>query len=553
MMNRPLRLGRRLVAVLASAVLLALTAAVGPAQAQAYLPIDGSGSTWSANAINQWTADVKSFAMPVNYSSVGSSRGRADFANKLTHFGVSEIPYQGTDNGAPDNAHGRPFAYMPIVAGGTSFMYHLTINNQLVRNLRLSGPTITRIFTGKITNWSDDAITADNNGRKLPAKKIIPIIRSDGSGTSAQFTRWMAKQHGDIWCPFANCQQQEGMTSYYPQFPGSVAKSSSTEMATYISAQYGEGAIGYVEYSYARAQNYPVAKVLNRGGFYTEPTDYNVAVALTKAQINTSNPNDPSTYLTQVLDGVYNNDDRRTYPLSSYSYMIVPTSVDGKLDTNGGRTLGAFSYYFLCQGQQKAGPLGYSPLPLNLVQAAYQQVHKIPGAEQKSLDAMGCNNPTFDPNNPGSNRLAATAPMPQPCDQAGQGPCGGGGGAAGGGGPGGAAGGAGGGGAGGGGAGAGAGGGGAGGPGGDGAATNPSGAPQVDPVTGELIGAGNGGGNSGSGSTGVATELAASRSNSTAMGVLAAVELVLVLVVPALVARTVSNRRARRAEQEGTS
>ncbi|TCO58437.1 substrate-binding domain-containing protein [Actinocrispum wychmicini] len=535
---------RRTVALLAIAVLLALTGSVGPASAQPpYLTIDGSGSTWSANAISQWIADVKSFGMPVNYSSVGSSRGRQDFANQLTHFGVSEIPYQGTDNNVPDTPNGRPFAYMPIVAGGTAFMYHLTVGGQLVRNLRLSGPTITKIFTGQITNWADPAVTADNNGRALPSKKIIPIIRSDGSGTSAQFTLWMAKQHGDIWCPFyGKCDQQEGKTSYYPQFPGSVAKSSSIEMATYISAEYGEGTIGYVEYSYARTQNYPVAKVLNKGGFYTEPTDYNVAVALTRARINTANPNDPATYLTQILDDVYNSNDARTYPLSSYSYMILPTSVDRKLTTNAGRTLGDFAYYFLCQGQQKAGPLGYSPLPLNLVQAGYEQVHKIPGAAQKSLDATGCNNPTFDPGNPGSNKLAATAPFPPDCDKVGQGPCGTGGGG-GGGGAGGRAGGAAG----------GAGNGNGGGAGGPGGGAGPDGTPQVDPVTGETIG-GDGTAAGGSGSGAVATELAAARAGTdTAMSVLAAVELLLVLVVPVLVARAFGKRRARNAGQEGTS
>ncbi|MBP2320935.1 phosphate ABC transporter phosphate-binding protein [Kibdelosporangium banguiense] len=536
-MNRPTRL-TRLLATLASGVLLALTAATGPAHAQSYVPIDGSGSTWSANAISQWIADVKSFGMPVNYSSVGSSRGRQDFANKLTHFGVSEIQYGIKDaNGNTDGPNNRAYAYMPIVAGGTAFMYHLTISGQLVRNLRLSGATITKIFSGKITNWSDPAITADNNGRALPSKKIIPIVRSDGSGTSAQFTLWMSKQHGGIW--------GTGMTSYFPQFTGSVAKSSSTEVATYISAQYGEGAIGYVEYSYARAQNYPVAKVLNNAGYYTEPTDSNVAVALTQAKINRDNPNDPSTYLTQQLDGVYNNGDKRTYPLSSYSYMIVPTAVDGKMNEAAGRTLGAFSYYFLCQGQQKAGPLGYSPLPLNLVQAGYEQVHKIPGAEKKGLDAGGCNNPTFDPASPGSNKLAATAKFPEECDKTGAGPCGEGGGGGGGGNGGGNGNNGGGGGN----------GSGNGGPGGTGDPNNPNGGDgtQIDPITGEVIGGDNGNGGSGPGSSGVATELAAGRAGTeTAMGVLAAIELLLVLVVPAIVARTVSKRRAIRAEQEGT-
>nr|WP_042190232.1 phosphate ABC transporter substrate-binding protein PstS [Kibdelosporangium sp. MJ126-NF4]CEL19180.1 Phosphate ABC transporter, periplasmic phosphate-binding protein PstS (TC 3.A.1.7.1) [Kibdelosporangium sp. MJ126-NF4]CTQ95019.1 Phosphate ABC transporter, periplasmic phosphate-binding protein PstS (TC 3.A.1.7.1) [Kibdelosporangium sp. MJ126-NF4] len=548
---------RRIVAVVACAVLLALSSATGPAHAQGYVPVNGSGSTWSANAIAQWVADVRSVGMQVNYSSVGSSRGRQDFAANLTHFGVSEIPYGVTDNnGNTDGPQGRPYAYMPIVAGGTAFMYHLKIGGQLVRNLRLSGETITKIFTGQITNWADDVITADNNGRKLPSKKIIPLIRSDGSGTSAQFTMWMSKQHGNIWT--------KGITSYFPSFNGSVAKGNSTEMATYISAQYGEGTIGYVEYSYARAQNFPVAKVLNKSGYFTEPTDYNVAVALTQAQINESNPNDPSTYLTQILDGVYNNADKRTYPLSSYSYMILPTAVSGQFNEATGKTLGAFAYYFLCQGQQKAGPLGYSPLPLNLVQAGYKQVHKIPGSEKKGLDAAGCNNPTFDPANPGSNKMAATAPNPQDCDQVGKGPCGGGGGAGGGAGGGGAAGGAAGGangagGAGGAGSAGGAGGaGGAGDPnnpnaagGGAGDPNNPNGGGAIDPLTGEPIGASGGG--SGGGASAVSTELAASRAaTDTALGVLAVAELLLVLVVPVFVARSVSKRRAARAEQEGT-
>ncbi|ONI78099.1 hypothetical protein ALI144C_30310 [Actinosynnema sp. ALI-1.44] len=540
-MNRP---RHRMAATLLVVVLLGLSSAAGSAQAQTYQGINGSGSTWSGNAVAQWVADVKNVGMRVDYGSIGSSQGRLQFAQKLTHFGVTEIPYGIKDQltGNTDSSQGRPFAYMPIVAGGTSFMYHLKKGGQLVRNVRLSGATITKIFSGQITNWSDPAITADMNGQALPSKKIIPITRSDGSGTSAQFTKWMAEQHGGIW--------KHGMTSYFPQIPGAVAKGSSTDMAQYISAQYGEGAIGYVEYSYARAQNYPVAKVLNGAGYFTEPTDSNVAVALQAAKIDKSDPNNPATYLTQDLSGVYVYNDKRTYPLSSYSYMILPTSVDGKINEQTGFTLGAFAYYFLCQGQQKAGPLGYSPLPLNLVQAGYEQVHKIPGAEKKSLDATGCNNPTFDPSNPGSNKLASTAPMPPDCDKTGQGPCG----AGGAGGPGGGNGGGAGGGAGGAGGAAGGGaGGGADGAGGTGDPNNPDGGPQIDPITGEPIGAGGGDG-AGSGASGVATELAANRSSTnTMLGVLAAVELVLVLVVPAIVARTVSRRRAARAAQEGTS
>ncbi len=152
---------------------------------------------------------------------------------------------------------------MPVVAGGTSFMYHLEIGGKLYTGLRLSGETISKIFTGKITNWDDPAITADNNGFKLPATKIIPVVRSDGSGTTAQFTTWMDNQYPSLWRPFCQCT---GLTSYYPIKDGMVAKDGSVGVAGHISASYGNGTIGYVEYSYALNDNYPVAKVLNKAG-----------------------------------------------------------------------------------------------------------------------------------------------------------------------------------------------------------------------------------------------------------------------------------------------
>lgn len=507
------------------ALLLLLTAA--PAEAQSYFPIRGSGSSWSENAIKQWISDASTFGLTASYSGTGSSAGRLDFAQKMNDFGVSEIPFQGVDptTGNADNSNGRPYAYMPIVAGGTSFMYKITINGQLVRDLRLSGETVAKIFTGKITDWSDDQITSDNNGRKLPKKRIVPVVRSDGSGTTAQFTLWMSKQHSGTYCPFfaqhVNASKPCGLTSYYPTFGNAVAQSGSAQMAGYISAEYGEGTIGYVEYSYPRALKYPVAKIRNAADYFAEPTDYNVAVALQFARIN-RNAGDQN-YLTQILDDVYTSNDPRTYPLSSYSYMILPISEDGKTTKESGRTLSAFARYFLCQGQQKMGPLGYSPLPLNLVKAGFEQVAKVPGAEQAQLNPVGCRNPTFDPNDPESNLLAKTAPMPQECDKAGKGPCGSGG---------------------------------SNNPNDPGqqqnngqqqqgnpdpnAGTDPNALADIDPLTGQSIDSGKR-----RSATGSATELAAARGEgmTTWLAILASVQLALVLVVPTFVARAVRRRR----------
>lgn len=407
-------------AVLAVLALTGLTA-LGPmpsAEAETYKRVSGAGSTWSANAIQQWIANVRQYGMTVDYADTGSSDGRAQYANGTVDFAVSEIPFGQEDGGSQEAIPSRKFAYMPIVAGGTSFMYNLRIGGAQVTSLRLSGEVLAKIFTGTITQWNDPAIQADNPGLTMPATRITPVVRSDGSGTSAQFTAWMLARHPDVWNAF--CQQVGRspctQTSNYPVPPGSsfVSKAGSNGVSGFVRQPQSEGSITYVEYSYAKNAGFPVAKVLNEAGYYVLPTAENVAVGLLGAQINNDESN-PRTYLTQKLEGVYTNADPRAYPLSSYSYMILPTTVDGTFTAEKGKTLGDFAYYFLCAGQQQADVLGYSPLPINLVEAGLEQVRRIPGVDVQNINVAGCNNPTFSTS--GENTLALNAPQPPECDK----------------------------------------------------------------------------------------------------------------------------------------
>ncbi|CAN5129756.1 phosphate ABC transporter substrate-binding protein PstS [soil metagenome] len=416
---------KRLAAALA-VVLFAATAVLGgstPAFA-AYAQIEGSGSTWSEVILQQWIADVDANGMKVTYNGGGSSQGRKNFAQNVTDFGITEIPYQGKDEfGATDTAGSREFAYMPIIAGGTAFTYQVRIAGKLVKNLRLSGDTIARIFTNKITNWNDPAIAKDNNGRVLPSLKIIPVVRSDGSGTTAQFTTWLDKQYPSVWRPFFG---KSGLTSYFPRKGTTIGAAGSDQVMNTISGSAGNGTIGYVEYSYPVNKKYPVVKVLNKAGYFVEPTQYNVAVALTKARINQDK--NSALYLTQILDGVYGATDPRAYPLSSYSYMLLPTgSNDQRMTTAKRQTLTDFMFYSLCEGQSKAGAYGYSPLPLNLVSAGFNQLEKLkiadPAVDFANRDVSKCNNPTFVKGNLKSNHLAQIAPQPAACDKVGAGPC----------------------------------------------------------------------------------------------------------------------------------
>jgi phosphate transport system substrate-binding protein len=404
---------------------LGLAAAV-PAQADSsHALISGSGSGWSANAVNQWIADVQANGLQVVFTASGSAIGRKDFGYRQNDFAVSDIGFQGVDpvTGDQDTSQGRDFAYLPIVAGGTSFPYQVRVAGNLVRNLRLSGETLAKIFTLQITNWDDPAITKDNNGRALPSLPIIPVVHSEGSGSTAQFTRYLDTEYPSIWRPYAGAA---GMTEYYPRKGKMIAQSGSDGVINYVTSAAANGAIGFDEYSYALAKDYPVAKILNKAGYFTLPTQYNVAVALTQAQINT-NKKSPD-YLLQDLDKVYAYGDKRTYPLSSYSYAIIPTASDDKTMTTAKRqTLADYLYYSICQGQREIGPIGYSPLPINLVEASFAQVGMLKKADPKvdltKRNVATCNNPTFVAGQPKRNYLAEVAPNPPACDKVGAGPC----------------------------------------------------------------------------------------------------------------------------------
>jgi phosphate transport system substrate-binding protein len=420
----------RLIGLLAAMVLVVLSGGESAIAAASHAQITGSGSSWAANALNQWIADVTNQGLKVTFTSTGSAQGRKDFAYKTTDFGVTDIPYQGTDpqTGLADTSLGRPYAYLPVVGGGTSFPYHLDFGGRRISNLRLSGETLAKIFTNQITYWDDKEILADNNNAlALPHLRIIPVVHSEGSGSTAQFTRYLAKEYPSIWAPFNG--GQAAFTEYFPRQGQQVAQDGSDGVMNFITSQAGNGSIGFDEYSYALLANFPVAKVLNTAGYYTAPTQYNVAVALTQAQIN-DDPTSPD-YLTQDLDDVYTNPDKRTYPLSSYSYVIIPTGANGqetKTDTTAQRqTLSDFLYYSICQGQGEIGPIGYSSLPINLVTAGFAQIAKLkaadPAVDLTNRDVSTCNNPTFIAGQPNVNHLAVIAPNPPSCDDTGQGPC----------------------------------------------------------------------------------------------------------------------------------
>lgn len=404
---------------------LVLVVATPPAVASGgHEQIDGSGSSWAENAVNVWINDEEQNGVDVVFTPSGSAQGRQDFANGVTDFAVSDIGYQGQNpvTGGEDSSS-RPYAYLPIVGGATTFPYNIEVAGQRVENLRLSGLTLAKIFTNQITNWNDPEITADNNGRQLPSIPIIPVVHSEGAGTTYQFTDWIYTEYPSLWESFSGYHFP---VEFWPTGKGSqVAENGSDGVMNFVDSAAGTGSIGFDEYSFALGANYPVVALENAAGYFTMPDAYDAAVSLTQAQINyTPGPD----YLLETLTNVYTYNDPRTYPLSSYSYEIEPTSTnDATMNTSKRQTLADFDSYSLCQGQRQMAPIGYSPLPINLVEASFQQVGLLQkadaGVSLSQVNVANCGNPTFIAGQPKVNYLAQIAPYPPACAKAGQGPC----------------------------------------------------------------------------------------------------------------------------------
>jgi phosphate transport system substrate-binding protein len=436
---------RRLVAVITASVMLGLLVGF-PAQASQYVIIDGEGSTWAGPAWHQWEADAAADGVTFNYTPNGSSAGRDDFARQTSAmFADSEIPFRGDADDPQDQTYPNfNYSMLPVVAGGTAFGYNLPIGGSSnYPSLQLNMATIAGIFSGEITNWDAPQIRATNPGVALPNQQITVVVRSDGSGATAQFKLWMLRQFPADYRHLAaeTGGNPNAASSYYPvgslgacasNTPCFVAQSGSDGVTTFV--QHTPYTIDYDEYAYDLTAGLPVARVENAAGFFTLPNQYAVAVALIAAQID-MDKNSPN-YLSQNLSNVYGYRDPRAYPMSMYTYEMIPDQTTQVLQDPQGATLAWVSTNAVCEWQADMGALGYSPLPMNLVLASMQQIEKIPGINaavtatitdtQKGVSSgtvNPCNSPTFKPGqSPDDNVLVQTAPFPPGCDAACQAP-----------------------------------------------------------------------------------------------------------------------------------
>ncbi len=303
--------------------------------------ITASGSTAQANAINQWVKAYQTAcgSATINYQGGGSSAGRTQFEAGQVAFAGSDAALKGDDKTKADKrCAGGEAVDLPMAVGPISLEYNLSG----VSGLQLSPATVAKIFGGKIKTWNDPAIKADNPGVTLPSTGIQTIHRSDGSGTSANFSAYLnAVDPADFG--FAGA-------STWPGPGGQGSKGSDGVTQTVKSTS---GAIGYAELSYATNAKLPTAKVKNPAGEFVAPSIDGASKGLSTATLATGND------LKMTFD--YKATTAGAYPIYLVTYEITCTK--GLPSSQAGLVKSFLTYTSSAAAQSSVGSLGYAALP----------------------------------------------------------------------------------------------------------------------------------------------------------------------------------------------
>jgi phosphate transport system substrate-binding protein len=306
--------------------------------------IDGAGSTLAAPIYQQWGSTLKGQGLTVNFNAVGSGAGQTDLESATVAFAGSDPALKPSDFKLMKG----PVLQLPVAAGAITVSYNLS---GVKSGLKLDGPTIAGIFSGKITKWSDPAIKALNPGVSLPSTSITVIHRSDSSGTTQGFTTYLS----DV-SPTWKSSIGEGKDVKWPVGTG-AAKNSGVAAAV----KQTPGAVGYVEQAYALENGFTYASVKNSAGTYILPTIPNTSDAFLGVTV----PAD-------LGISTINSANAGAYPIVSQTFLDAykDPCKDGGLSSSTAAALKKFLTYAFGAGQQTLGAgsnqLPYAPVPSSL-------------------------------------------------------------------------------------------------------------------------------------------------------------------------------------------
>jgi phosphate transport system substrate-binding protein len=308
--------------------------------------LNGSGATFPSAFYEEAIGAFQEVGpdLEVLYGGGGSGTGKTNLADGVSDWAGSDSLVSEKDMGK----FTRPFFYVPTVAAPITVSYNL----DGVDELKLSPDTVAGIFMGQITTWDDPKIAADNAGVDLPGTEITVAVRSDGSGTTNNFSKYLKAAAPSVFT------LESGDTIAWPK---AQAGNGNSGVAQIVNST--DGAIGYVDLSDANATGLSYAAIKNKDGQFVEPTLEATSAALDGAEIA-----EDLTYNPLNAAGT------EAYPITAPTYVLVYATYPDQAKVDN---LKGWLTYLLTDGQELAADVDFARLPESLQQKALAQVEKI--------------------------------------------------------------------------------------------------------------------------------------------------------------------------------
>ena len=309
--------------------------------------LNGSGATFPKAFYEESIAAFKDAAkgVTVNYNAVGSGQGKKDLA-------AGTSAWAGSDSLVKDDEKANfkgPFLYFPTVAAPITVSYNLAG----IKSLQLSADTLAKIMMATVTTWNDPAIAADNPGVTLPSTSITVVVRSDGSGTTSNFSKYLATASPSVFTVTA------GDTV---QWPKATAAKGNAGVAQAVKDT--AGAIGYIDYSDAKAIGLSFAAIKNKDGKFVAPSIAGATAALAGADVNADLTYNP-----------LNAAGAEAYPITAPTYVLVYTN-----SGSAAAAIKGWLTFLLTDAQDLAKDVDFAPLPASLRDRAIAQIAQITGS-----------------------------------------------------------------------------------------------------------------------------------------------------------------------------
>ena len=323
---------------------------ISAGQASAETLINGAGATFPYPLYSKWFNEYAKVDQSVkfNYQSIGSGGGIKQITAQTVDFGASDKFLTDKELQA---APGK-LVHIPTVMGAVVVTYNLP---GVAKGVKLNSEDVANIYLGKITMWNDPKIADDNKGVTLPAKPIIVVHRSDGSGTTAIFTDYLTGINAE-WA------QRVGMGASVKWPVGLGGKGNEGVAGQVKTTPYS---IGYVELAYAFENKLPYAFLKNKAGVFVEPSIQSTSAAAAAAAKQM-----PADYRISLV----NQPGKDAYPVVGFTWLLV---YEQQKDALKGKKMVEFLTWSMTKGQKMAAPMLYAPLPENVVKMVQKTIKTI--------------------------------------------------------------------------------------------------------------------------------------------------------------------------------